>query len=110
MRSPYPHAGEEAGSIRCRCRGYLKAVGGSFADHLREPHIAARFLARLRGPPDACVLIIAMVAGFRSIGPFNRAFKADSGMTPSEFRRRSLPQPTFASPAFGPNSELGQSG
>jgi AraC-like DNA-binding protein len=33
------------------------------------------------------VLTIAMDAGFRSIGPFNRAFKAETGMTPSEFRR-----------------------
>ena len=36
------------------------------------------------------VLEIAMTAGFASIGPFNRAFKAASGVTPSEFRRRAL--------------------
>jgi len=33
------------------------------------------------------VLTIAMDAGFQSIGPFNRAFKAETGMTPSEYRR-----------------------
>ncbi|MEJ8858132.1 AraC family transcriptional regulator [Variovorax robiniae] len=33
------------------------------------------------------ILTIAMDAGFQSIGPFNRAFKADTGMTPTEFRR-----------------------
>jgi AraC-like DNA-binding protein len=33
------------------------------------------------------VLTIAMDAGFQSLGPFNRAFKADTGMTPTEFRR-----------------------
>ena len=33
------------------------------------------------------VLTIALDAGFSSLGPFNRAFKADTGMTPSEFRR-----------------------
>ena len=33
------------------------------------------------------VLTIAMDAGFQSIGPFNRAFKADTGMTPTEYRR-----------------------
>jgi AraC-like DNA-binding protein len=32
------------------------------------------------------VLTIAMDAGFRSIGPFNRAFKAHTGMTPTEYR------------------------
>jgi AraC-like DNA-binding protein len=36
---------------------------------------------------DVPVLTIAMDAGFQSIGPFNRAFKADSGVTPTEFRR-----------------------
>ena len=39
---------------------------------------------------DTSVLEIAMAAGFASIGPFNRAFKATSGVTPSEFRRRAL--------------------
>ncbi|MEP6876419.1 MAG: AraC family transcriptional regulator [Burkholderiales bacterium] len=33
------------------------------------------------------VLTIAMDAGFQSLGPFNRAFKADTGVTPTEFRR-----------------------
>lgn len=33
------------------------------------------------------VLTIALDCGFGSIGPFNRAFKADTGMTPVEFRR-----------------------
>lgn len=34
------------------------------------------------------VLTLALEAGFGSIGPFNRAFKADTGLTPTEFRRR----------------------
>jgi AraC-like DNA-binding protein/multisubunit Na+/H+ antiporter MnhB subunit len=36
------------------------------------------------------VLTIAMDAGFQSIGPFNRAFKAETGVTPTEFRREAL--------------------
>lgn len=36
------------------------------------------------------VLTMALDAGFRSLGPFNRAFKAETGMTPSEFRRLAL--------------------
>lgn len=36
------------------------------------------------------VLTIALDTGFQSIGPFNRAFKAHSGMTPTEFRRACL--------------------
>lgn len=33
------------------------------------------------------VITIAMDAGFQSLGPFNRAFKATTGITPSEYRR-----------------------
>jgi AraC-like DNA-binding protein len=33
------------------------------------------------------ILTIALDAGFQSIGPFNRAFKAQFGVTPSEYRR-----------------------
>ncbi len=39
------------------------------------------------GQRDQPVLTIALEAGFQSIGPFNRAFKAATGLTPSEFRR-----------------------
>jgi AraC-like DNA-binding protein len=47
--------------------------------------------AALRDPAksELPVLTIAMDAGFQSLGPFNRAFKADTGVTPTEFRRRS---------------------
>lgn len=33
------------------------------------------------------ILTISTEAGFQSLGPFNRAFKAATGQTPSEFRR-----------------------
>ena len=39
---------------------------------------------------DLPVLTIALEVGFQSIGPFNRAFKAATGLTPSEFRRQKL--------------------
>lgn len=39
---------------------------------------------------ERSVLAIALDAGFGSIGPFNRAFKAATGLTPSDFRRQSL--------------------
>jgi AraC-like DNA-binding protein len=38
------------------------------------------------------ILTIALDAGFQSLGPFNRAFKAETGLTPSEFRRQKLSQ------------------
>lgn len=36
------------------------------------------------------ILTIALDAGFNSLGPFNRAFRAETGVTPSEFRRREI--------------------
>lgn len=39
---------------------------------------------------ELSVLAIALDAGFQSIGPFNRAFKAATGTTPTEFRRQKL--------------------
>lgn len=35
---------------------------------------------------EVSILTIALDAGFASLGPFNRAFKAETGMTPTEFR------------------------
>jgi AraC-like DNA-binding protein len=42
------------------------------------------------GQMEVPVLTIAMDAGFQSIGPFNRAFRAETGMTPTEYRRATL--------------------
>jgi AraC-like DNA-binding protein len=49
----------------------------------------AEAMAALADPGQDAVpiLTIALDAGFQSIGPFNRAFRAETGMTPSEFRR-----------------------
>jgi AraC-like DNA-binding protein len=44
--------------------------------------------AALADPAQSATPIstIALDAGFGSLGPFNRAFKADTGLTPTEFR------------------------
>jgi AraC-like DNA-binding protein len=47
-----------------------------------------------------------MDAGFQSIGPFNRAFKAETGMTPTEFRREALSRPESAE-LSQPRREIG---
>lgn len=39
---------------------------------------------------DVPVLTIALDAGFGSLAPFNRAFRAETGCTPTEFRAKSL--------------------
>ena len=43
---------------------------------------------------DVPILTIALDAGFASLGPFNRAFKIETGVTPSEFRRAAAGHPT----------------
>ena len=52
-------------------------------------HRIAEAKAALADPSQAevPVITIAMDAGFQSVGPFNRAFKATTGVTPTEFRR-----------------------
>jgi AraC-like DNA-binding protein len=57
---------------------------------------------------DVAVLTIAMDAGFQSIGPFNRAFKAETGLTPTEFRRDALAR--SAATEKDQNFRIGQSG
>jgi AraC-like DNA-binding protein len=59
---------------------------------------------------DVPVLTIAMDAGFQSIGPFNRAFKADTGTTPTEFRRAALAQSQANASESDEPSKIGQSG
>jgi AraC-like DNA-binding protein len=53
-------------------------------------HRIAEAKAALADPSQAevPVITIAMDAGFQSLGPFNRAFKASTGVTPTEYRRR----------------------
>ena len=42
---------------------------------------------------DTPVLTLALTAGYQSITPFNRAFRAFKGMTPTQFRARSRQKP-----------------
>lgn len=48
-------------------------------NHLSDPNAA-----------DQTVLSIAYEVGFASLGPFNRAFRAQTGMSPTEFRKSVL--------------------
>jgi AraC-like DNA-binding protein len=50
----------------------------------------AEATAALADPAQAGVpvLTIALDTGFQSIGPFNRAFKAHTGLTPTEYRKQ----------------------
>ena len=57
----------------------------SFVNHYRIAEVKAALADPSQS--EVPVLTIALDAGFSSLGPFNRAFKAETGMTPSEYRR-----------------------
>jgi len=86
---------EKLGAPEYRLRRLINGRLGhrNFADFVNGYRLAE---ARRRlADPEAArvpVLTIALDAGFQSIGPFNRAFKEDAGMTPVEFRRAKLGQ------------------
>jgi len=57
---------------------------------------------------DVPVLTIGMDAGFRSLGPFNRAFKADTGLTPTGFRGLALAKAPAKPLSEGTNYGIGE--
>jgi AraC-like DNA-binding protein len=63
-------------------------------------HRIAEVKAALADPTQAevPVITIAMDAGFQSLGPFNRAFKAATGLPPTEYRRRHAVPAQLATP------------
>jgi len=71
----------------------------NFSDYVNRHRLADAKQA-LADPAQAEVPIvtIALDSGFQSLGPFNRAFKAETGMTPTEFRRTSVKTTPEASP------------
>lgn len=72
----------------------------NFSDFLNRYRIADA-CAELAQPAAAAtpVLTIALGLGYGSIGPFNRAFKASTGQTPTEYRRQKLADAAKVAPA-----------
>jgi AraC-like DNA-binding protein len=72
------------------CLGYR-----NFPAYVNAHRIAAA-KTRLADPREARVSIstIAYDIGFASLGPFNRAFKEEAGVSPSEWRRKMLEDPS----------------
>lgn len=72
------------------CLGYR-----NFPSYVNAHRIAAA-KSRLADPGESRVSIstIAYDIGFASLGPFNRAFKEESGVSPSEWRRKALEEPS----------------
>jgi AraC-like DNA-binding protein len=72
------------------CLGYR-----NFPSYVNAHRIAAA-KSRLSDPNEARVSIsaIAYDIGFASLGPFNRAFREETGVAPSEWRRSALHEPS----------------
>ena len=76
---------------------------GGFADAVARIR-AERVAARIDAGESGDLLGLALEAGFGSKASFNRAFKAETGLTPTEFRRTRLASSAGAS---GPTCEPG---
>lgn len=84
---------ERLGAPEHRLRALINQGLGhrNFVAFLNVYRLAAAKQA-LRDPAQARkqILAIAMATGFGSLAPFNRAFKASEGITPTEYRRAAL--------------------
>jgi AraC-like DNA-binding protein len=85
------------GAPEHRLRKLINGVLGhrNFADYVNGRRIEAAKVAL--AAPDLALKSISTVAydlGFASLGPFNRAFRAATGVTPTEWRAANTPVPT----------------
>jgi AraC-like DNA-binding protein len=85
------------GAPEHRLRRLINGVLGhrNFADYVNGRRIEAAKAAL--AAPDLALKSISTIAydlGFASLGPFNRAFRAATGVTPSEWRATRTPAPT----------------
>ena len=93
---------ERLGTPEYRLRRLINAGLGqrNFNVYLNSSRIAeAKAALADRGQDAVPILTIVLDAGFNSLGPFNRAFRAETGRTPTDFRRVSadsgIGQPEF---------------
>jgi AraC-like DNA-binding protein len=102
MQSQLPHRDEtltiaglaaQLGEQEYRLRRFINGALGyrNFAQFLNSYRLS-EVKSALTDPTqkDVPILTIALDAGFGSLGPFNRAFREEEGMTPSAYRARAL--------------------
>ena len=85
------------GAPEHRLRKLINGVLGhrNFADYVNGRRVEAAKAAL--AAPDLALKSISTIAydlGFASLGPFNRAFRAATGVTPTEWRATRTPAPT----------------
>lgn len=79
-------------------RAINQGLGQRNFNQFVNAHRIAWACERLRAVPGEAVLEVAHAAGFASLGPFNREFRARTGLTPSAFRRAGSTIPESAGP------------
>lgn len=67
-------------------RYFKETMGTSFIEYLREYRLT--MAARLLLASDASILSISEEVGFDNLSYFNRAFKKEYGITPSQYRKQ----------------------
>jgi AraC-like DNA-binding protein len=78
------------------CRMFRHAAGVSFRDYIRN--LRLRRAQELLRRPKASLTAIALEVGFYDLAHFDKAFRKQYGVSPSEFlRRRGLPRGSDAS-------------
>jgi sec-independent protein translocase protein TatA len=78
------------GAVKGFKEGMKDANSDKPAEPIAQQRVAGDTIELRDMQREVPVLTIALDAGFGSIGPFNRAFKADTGLTPTDFRRQAL--------------------
>jgi AraC-like DNA-binding protein len=87
---------ERLGTPEHRLRALINQRMGhrNFSAYLNRYRIAeAKALLADRDKVDLPVLTIAMDLGYNSLPPFNRAFRTETGTTPSDYRRQCFGEP-----------------
>lgn len=81
---------DRLGEPEYRVSQAIAALGFANFNRLINHHRIARAKRMLRDPALAgrSILLIAFDCGFASLGPFNRAFKDETGMTPRAWRNQ----------------------
>ena len=93
--------------VRAVINGHLKFRNYSaFVNHFRLREVAKD----LRDPAKAHlpILTLALDAGYASVGPFNRAFRAAYGQSPSEYRQAEVAEQARVSTTLANQIPLGK--
>lgn len=70
------------------CRFFKMNVGASIFEYLNR--IKVDFACKLLMDPDMSIMDVCLDSGFNNLSHFNKQFRKNTGVTPSEYRKRFL--------------------